>query len=408
MKIWGRGLIFTPNCTLNRIMDTNIWLYLLFTFFIPVPTVVFFLWLFLRNSLLFRVGVILIVEITVLFNFGYVAGAFGMAHLAWIVPVGLAMVITSFLMIKKLIKKPLESITKKIVMLANGTLDLEFEETFDSRNDEIGKLGTSAILLVNNLKAITSEVVDTAVSIAAASEQLAVNSQQLADSTTEQASTTEKVSLDMGLISSNIHRSVSNSSATEQINQEVRASLDLLKAKAEQSIQAILHINDKIEVVNDVAFQTNLIALNAAVEAARVGEAGRGFSVVAGEVHKLAEKSKQTADDIGDISKKSVESALETADLLKKSIPNILETIKLMQEMIDIERDQDQAAASVKNAIRLLDSVTHQNAASSEELAANSEQLAEQAERLKKLTAFFDRGQTRKALKKQRPLQLTN
>ena len=381
-------------------MDTNIWLYLLFTFIIPVPTVIFFLWLFLRDSLLFRVGMILIVEITVLFNFGYIAGAFGMAHLAWIVPVGLAMVITSFLMIKRLIKKPLESITEKIVMLADGNLDLEFEENFDSRNDEIGKLGTSAVLLVHNLKNIMNEMIDAAVNIAAASEQLSVNSQYLANATSEQASTTEKVSIDMGLISSAIHRSVSHSSETEQINQQVRTSLDLLKEKAEHSIHAILRINDKIEVVNDVAFQTNLIALNAAVEAARVGEAGRGFAVVANEVHKLAEKSRLTADEINVISKESVDSSLETADLLKKSIPLIFETIRLMQEMIGIARDQDQAAASVKNAIRSLDSVTHQNAASSEELAANAEQLAEQAENLKKLTAFFDSSQTKKTLRK--------
>lgn len=389
-------------------MDTNIWYYLLFTFFIPVPTVIFFLWWFLRDSLLFRVGMILIIEITVLFNFGYFAGVFGILHLAWIVPVGLAMVIVSFLMIKKLIKGPLESITGKIVKLSNGNLDLEFEEDFGSRNDEIGQLGMAAILLVKNLKEVMTEVIDSAVSIAAASEQLSVNSQYLANATTEQASAMEKVSIEIGLISSNIHKSVSNSSETEQINKEVGASLTLLKEKAEQSIQAILHINDKIEVVNDVAFQTNLIALNAAVEAARVGEAGRGFAVVANEVHKLAEKSKITADDISDISKKSVKSALETADLLKKSIPHILETIKLMQDMIGIASDQDQAAASVKNAIHSLDSVTHQNAASSEELAASSEQLAALAENLKNLTSFFDRNQTMKARKKHKPLRLAN
>ncbi|MGQ8336679.1 methyl-accepting chemotaxis protein [Sunxiuqinia sp. A32] len=338
---------------------------------------------------------ILIVEITVLFNFGFIAGKYGMMQLAWIVPLGLLMVIVSFAMIKRLIKDPLDSMTNSIMELADGNLNLKYKKDYSSRKDEIGKLAMSALMMVHNLKNIVDEIIKTALYIASASEQLSANSQQLATATSEQSATTDKLTEDMIRISNNLHRSVSNSSETENKSKQVQNNLTVLSQKAENSTESIKRINDKINIVNDVAFQTNLIALNAAVEAARVGEAGRGFAVVAGEVHKLAEKSKIAADEINDISKKSVDSSNETSTLLQQSIPPILETIQLMQEVLKAAKDQDHSLESAKEAIRGLDIVTHQNAASSEELAASAEQLAEQAEMLKELVAFFEAGSSR-------------
>ncbi|WP_321286725.1 hypothetical protein [uncultured Sunxiuqinia sp.] len=95
--------------------------------------------------------------------------------------------------------------------------------------------------------------------------------------------------------------------------------------------------------------------------------------------------------------KESVDRALETSNLLNKSIPHIWETIKLKQEVIRIACIQDSVVGSVRNAIRSLDSSTHNNAAYSEELAANAEQLAEQTQNLKKLTTLFTNGKSKKS-----------
>ena len=370
-------------------MDTNIWIYLLFTLFIPVPLVVYFLWVFLRGSILFKVGLILILEITILFHLGFLVGQFGYIHIAWVVPIGVAGVALSFRYISKILKTPLEVITRNFEKMASGELGFSEKLNWKEHNDEIGRLGNSAEQMAENFKQVIAEIINSAVFVASAAEQISKSSQLISNSNTIQASNTHQISADISLINKRIHKSATNSEESVRINAFLHNSMEDMQNLSTQSLEAIKQITSKIHVVNDVAFQTNLIALNAAVEAARAGDAGRGFSVVASEVHKLAEKSRTAAEEINEISNKSIQVSEKAADLLFKLIPDILGSAQLMQETIQSAKEQDEASGSVRTSVRNLDFETQQNAASSEELAANAEQLAKQAEVLKDLTTFF-------------------
>ena len=105
----------------------------------------------------------------------------------------------------------------------------------------------------------------------------------------------------------NIQQNTDNAQEAEKISKKVSDGVQKVGSASQESLLSIRDISEKINIINDIAFQTNILALNAAVEAARAGEHGKGFAVVAAEVRKLAERSKLAADEIITLSSKSVQ-----------------------------------------------------------------------------------------------------
>ncbi|HNF92953.1 MAG TPA: HAMP domain-containing methyl-accepting chemotaxis protein [Accumulibacter sp.] len=134
----------------------------------------------------------------------------------------------------------------------------------------------------------------------------------------------------------------------------------------------------------------NLLALNAAIEAARAGEYGKGFTVVAAEVHKLAERSPVAVQEICHIARELVKLAERAGSLLGDMLPSIRKTSDLVQEEIAAaSREQRSDVGQINGVMGQLDQATQQNASASEELAATAEELGSQAVQQQELMTFF-------------------
>jgi methyl-accepting chemotaxis protein len=157
---------------------------------------------------------------------------------------------------------------------------------------------------------------------------------------------------------------------------------------------------DIINVIDGIAFQTNILALNAAVEAARAGEQGRGFAVVATEVRNLAQRSAAAAREIKgliDDSVTKVEQGSRLVDQAGTTMADVVTSIKrvhdIMGEITAASREQSEGIEQVNQAVIQMDQVTQQNAALVEEAAAAAESLQDQAGILVNVVSVFNTGQ---------------
>lgn len=354
-----------------------------------VPISAFLLKKNFGNSIIVTIGfwVCVVVEFDcILF---YYAGKLGVFHLIWAVPASTSFVVVVFEIIKKRVKQPLEETVLNLKEMSSGNLSVRIDEKLLSKNDELGILSKGIKDLIDKLYEILSEVQATSSDIASASFQLSSASQQISGSASEQATSFEELSSSMEEMAANIDQNKDNSRQTEQIALISAEGIREVVISSEKSFNSVKIITEKIDIINDIAFQTNILALNAAVEAARAGEHGRGFVVVANEVGKLAERSKEAANQIVSLAKETLKITEQAAKKLSSIVPEIEKTSTLVQEISSSSREQSISGEQINSTIQQLNYVSQENAASSEELAASAESLSTGAKQLNQLISYF-------------------
>jgi methyl-accepting chemotaxis protein len=300
--------------------------------------------------------------------------------------IGISFVVMIGILIIRAITKPLEKSVEFAKSISSGDLTVKLEIY---QKDELGELASALNSMIERLHEIVLNIRTGTDRIAIASSRISHNSQQLSEGVNQQSSSTEEVSSSMEEMAGNIQQNTGNAQQTERISKKAADSMTEMGKIGKDSLDSIKTITQKITIINDIAFQTNLLALNAAVEAARAGEHGRGFAVVAAEVRKLAERSKQAADEIDNLSRNSLKITEDSKRLLDALVPEIQKTSQLIQEIASASIEQSAGTDQINAAIQQLNTVTRQNAASSGEMANSSEELSSQADNLRNAVAFF-------------------
>lgn len=261
--------------------------------------------------------------------------------------------------------KPIVTAAHNLREVAEGNLDIEPINI--NRHDEIGQLATSFNQMHTNLRALISEVVETAEQVAASSEEVNASADQTAKATEHISTSFEQIASGAGeqdALVGNVNSIVTGISAkvmnikekvlktntsanhtakqTETGNvaiENVVHQMNTIGSSAGEMGQMIEHLKSKSEqigeivnLINNIAEQTNLLALNAAIEAARAGEHGKGFAVVAGEVRKLAEQSTQSTEQIRALIKDIQSSTSKVVGSMKLNEDAIEKGIRLANE----------------------------------------------------------------------------
>ena len=296
--------------------------------------------------------------------------------------------------LSRIITRPLSSAVSVAASMADGDLSRDVEST---GRDEIGTMLATMGDMVVRLRDVVYGVNGAVDNVAAGSQELSSTAETLSQSTTEQAASVEELSASITQISESIARNAGHSRETARIASEAAGKASESGEAVVQAVEAMKQIAERISIIEEIARQTNLLALNAAIEAARAGEHGKGFAVVAAEVRKLAERSGQAAGEIGHLSGATVDVADRAVHMLHELVPDIGKTSELIDEINAACEEQDGVIRQIGSAVTQVEAVTQGTASASEEVAATAEELAGQAESLRRMMAYFNCGEGRRA-----------
>jgi methyl-accepting chemotaxis protein len=276
-----------------------------------------------------------------------------------------------------------------IESVASGNLDIIIKESALTRTDEFGQLSGILKGMIEKLRQMITQIAYSAKDVNNASNEIKSSSQDISSRSNSQAASLEEISSSMEEMVSNIIQNTSNASQAKKMAENLSSKIVHVNQESMKSIESIHEIINKISIINDIAFQTNLLALNAAVEAARAGAYGKGFSVVAAEVKKLAERSRIASDEIQIISQNSVNVTLNASSMLSNIIPDINSTTSIVQEIAVASMEQQTGAEQINNAIQELNGLTQNYTSTSEELLHKSETLSQMSTDLDKQISHF-------------------
>lgn len=316
---------------------------------------------------------------------------------------GILIIILALLtwLVNRRILTPIQHLMTISEDVSKGILTKKVDDNISNRKDEIGKLGSSINVMLSNFRTLIKEVIDSIEHVASASEQLSASSEETTNAAHQITAVIQEVASGS---EAQLHGALESSNSIEEMSKDIQCithtilnvSTDSAKManEAEQGNQSIVQAVQQMEnitesfkissnivdqlterskeigqiasMITNIADQTNLLALNAAIEAARAGEHGKGFAVVADEVRKLAEQTAVSSKQVSDL-----------IDLIQKDSHSSVQSMNTVSEEVDAGLKQ---IYEVGKAFKRILSATQNVAQRTNEVSAIAEQMSKSTE----------------------------
>ncbi len=312
----------------------------------------------------------------------------------------IGMLVASIHETKGELRKYISDIDNKLSEMAQGNMNLSIDSSY---RGEFLPIQDAMRQILDGLNDALSRIHQTAGKVSDRSERMAVSAQTLSDGAVQQAAAVEELSAGIQDISGQVKRTCKDADNARKSAVETESQLAVCSQKMDALSSAIADISESsdqisgiIKTIEDISFQTNILALNASVEAARVGAAGKGFAVVANEVQQLAAKSAESAKNITDLIVNSARLVQygtslsgETMTALTNVVSSSRQSAELVEHIADSAKQQAESLSQLTEGMENISAVVQTNANTAEESASSAQELHHHAERLQAAVRHF-------------------
>lgn len=267
--------------------------------------------------------------------------------------------------------------------ISNGELNLQLNTTkvyglYDTMRRMIHRLNEivrDVNLIAKDISLSGNEMSEVCKSIHEGSQNQLVHSKEMTNYVNEMATTIQK----------NVERIERSEAVAVKLLDEIRSGV----SSVTDTEQAMKNITDQISIIHEIAQETNILSINASVEAARARENGKGFSTIASEVRKLAENSSEAAKEISEISKSGISVAERTQSLFEQLSKQVSSTVDIVHEVGSAIKEQNERAVKINNSIEQVNQVIKENSLSLDKIVTIGNRLNLHASKLNQTIEFF-------------------